>query len=69
MEQVIQCLSAFLGCLGFAFVFRVHRRLPYALLASLGGMLGWIVYFYCCWLFPHCPWERNLSNNALFDFT
>ena len=44
MEQVIQCLSAFLGCLGFAFVFRVHRHLPYALLASLGGMLGWIVY-------------------------
>ena len=37
MEQVIQCLSAFLGCLGFAFVFRVHRHLPYALLASLGG--------------------------------
>lgn len=32
MEQVIQCLSAFLGCLGFAFVFRVHRHLPYALL-------------------------------------
>ena len=31
MEQVIQCLSAFLGCLGFAFVFRVHRHLPYAL--------------------------------------
>ena len=44
MEQVIQCLSAFLGCLGFAFVFRVHRHLPYAFLASLGGMLGWIVY-------------------------
>ena len=39
MEQVIQCLSAFLGCLGFAFVFRVHRHLPYAFLASLGGML------------------------------
>ena len=106
MEQVIQCLSAFLGCLGFAFVFRVHRHLPYAILASIGGMLGWIVYllvipylsniisnlcamivvalfseimarickapatiFYCCWLFPYCPWERNLSNNALFDFT
>ena len=32
MEQVIQCLSAFLGCLGFAFVFRVHRHLPYACL-------------------------------------
>ena len=42
MEQVIQCLSAFLGCLGFAFVFRVHRHLPYALLASLGGMLPYL---------------------------
>ena len=106
MEQVIQCLSAFLGCLGFAFVFRVHRHLPYAFLASLGGMLGWIVYllvipylsnimsnlcamivvalfseimarickapatiFIVVGCFPHCPWERNLSNNALFDFT
>ena len=44
MEQVIQCLGAFLGCLGFSFVFRVHRRLDYALIASFGGMLGWIVY-------------------------
>ena len=57
MEQVIQCLSAFLGCLGFAFVFRVHRRLPYALLASLGGMLGWIVYLLVI------PYLSNIMSN------
>lgn len=44
MEQIIQCLGAFLGCLGFAFVFRIHRRFDYALIGSLGGTLGWIVY-------------------------
>ena len=44
MEQVIQCLGAFLGCLGFSFVFRIHRRLDYVLIASFGGTLGWIVY-------------------------
>ena len=57
MEQVIQCLSAFLGCLGFAFVFRVHRHLPYALLASLGGMLGWIVYLLVI------PYLSNIMSN------
>lgn len=44
MEQVIQCLGAFLGCLGFSFVFHIHRRLDHVLIASFGGMLGWIVY-------------------------
>ena len=44
MEQVIQCLGAFLVCLGFSFVFRIHRRLDYVLIASFGGTLGWIVY-------------------------
>ena len=57
MEQVIQCLSAFLGCLGFAFVFRVHRHLPYAFLASLGGMLGWIVYLLVI------PYLSNIMSN------
>ena len=44
MEAIIQCLSAFIGCLGFSFVFRVHRNFSFALIGSLGGMLGWIVY-------------------------
>ena len=57
MEQIIQCLSAFLGCLGFAFVFRVHRHLPYAILASIGGMLGWIVYLLVI------PYLSNIISN------
>lgn len=44
MNNVIQCLAAFLGCLGFSFVFRIHKNLRFAFIGSLGGMIGWIVY-------------------------
>lgn len=44
MEFLVQCLAAFFGCLGFAFVFRIHQHLLFACLGSLGGMLGWIIY-------------------------
>jgi len=44
MENIIQCLAAFLGCLGFAFVFRIHKNLRFAFIGSLGGMIGWIIY-------------------------
>ena len=70
MEQIIQCLGAFLGCLGFSFVFRIHRRLDYALIASFGGMLGWIVYILVI------PYLSNIMSSlcamiivALFNFT
>lgn len=44
MNNVIQCLAALFGCLGFSFVFRIHRNLRFAFIGSLGGMIGWIVY-------------------------
>lgn len=44
MEYSIQCISAFFACLGFAFVFRIHYHLRFAIIGSLGGMLGWIIF-------------------------
>lgn len=44
MESIIQCLAAFLGCLGFSFVFRIHKNLRFAFIGSFGGMIGWIIY-------------------------
>lgn len=44
MEYSIQCISAFFACLGFAFVFRIHYHLRFAILSSLGGTLGWMIF-------------------------
>lgn len=44
MDYIIQCLAAFVGCLGFSLVFRIHRNLRFALIGSLGGAIGWIAY-------------------------
>ncbi len=38
----MQCLYAFIGCVGFAIVFNIHG--PGGLLCSLGGFLAWLVY-------------------------
>lgn len=42
MEYTMQLVTAFLGSLGFAMLFRVRREK--LLLASLGGLLAWGVY-------------------------
>lgn len=44
MELFIQCISAFLACLGFAFVFRIHYHFRFAILGSLVGMIGWLLF-------------------------
>ncbi len=42
VENILQCLWAFLGSLGFGVFFNVHgKNLFYA---ALGGLVGWIVY-------------------------
>ena len=38
----VQCLWAFLGCIGFVVVFNIHG--PGSLLCCLGGALAWAVY-------------------------
>ena len=41
-EYVMELVTAFLGSLGFALLFHVRREK--LLLASLGGLLAWVVY-------------------------
>lgn len=43
MQGIIECISAFLACLGFALIFRIHH-LKFAIISSIGGALGWLVY-------------------------
>lgn len=43
MNFFLQCLYAFLACIGFSFAFNIHRR-DHMLFAALGGALGWGVF-------------------------
>ena len=38
----MECLAAFIGCIGFSILFNIH--FPGALLCALGGLLAWAVY-------------------------
>ncbi len=38
----VQCIAAFIGCIGFALQFNIHG--PGGLLCALGGALAWAVY-------------------------
>lgn len=58
MNEVIQCLSAFIGCLGFTFIFRIHKNIKFAVVGSLVGTLGWVIY-----LLTH-----SLNNTFLQSF-
>ncbi len=44
MDMLIQCLSAFVGSLGFSFVFRINKNKKNAILGALGGTIGWATY-------------------------
>ena len=39
---IIQCAAAFVGCIGFSFIFNIHG--PGILLCALGGAVSWAVY-------------------------
>lgn len=39
-----QCLSSFLGCLGFAFIYRIHHNKTLAFLAAFNGMMTTLFY-------------------------
>lgn len=39
---VIQCVSAFIGCIGFSFIFNIHG--PGILLCAIGGAASWAIY-------------------------
>ena len=44
MQSIIECFSAFIACLGFALIFRIHQHPRFAIIGSIGGALGWLVY-------------------------
>ncbi|MDO4262141.1 MAG: threonine/serine exporter family protein [Eubacteriales bacterium] len=44
-DNLLQLLMAFLGSAGFAVMFHLRRR--FLLIASLGGLLSWLVYLLC----------------------
>ena len=44
MSNFIQCFSAFVACIGFSLIFRIHHQLRFILVSSLGGALGWLVF-------------------------
>ena len=44
MENVIQILVAFGGCLGSAFVFRIAKNWDFGFLGSVVGAIGWTIY-------------------------
>ena len=52
----LQCISSFVGCIGFAILFNIHG--PGVLLCALGGFLAWAVY---C-LTYHFSCNEILSN-------
>ena len=58
MEDVIQCLAAFFGCLGFTFIFRIHKNLRFSILGSIVGTIGWMIYL----------WTHFLDNIFLQSF-
>ncbi len=45
MKELLQIITAFLGTLGFAVVFRSKKQ--HLLLLSFGGALSWIAYLVC----------------------
>ena len=44
MDNFIQIAAAFIGCLGFSFVFRISKNLDFAFIGSLVGAIGWSIY-------------------------
>lgn len=57
MEQLIQCVAAFVGCFGFTFIFRIHKNITFAFLGSVVGAIGWIVYL--CMAFLNNQFAQN----------
>ncbi len=43
MDLFLPCLYSFLACIGFCIIFNIHGKIVFY--ASLGGALGWFVFF------------------------
>lgn len=44
MNALIQCISAFLACVGFSMIFRIQKNIRFMLAGSLLGTIGWAFY-------------------------
>ena len=44
MDELIQCLAAFIGCFGFTFIFRIHKNIRFSFLGAVVGTIGWVIY-------------------------
>lgn len=47
MADFLHCLYAFFGCLGFSFIFRIHKNIRFAVIGSLIGTFGYMIYLFC----------------------
>ena len=60
-ENLIQLITAFLGALGFALLFGLHKR--HLLFAALAGMLTWGIYL-LIHSFLQNPFLANLASSV-----
>ena len=44
MENFISILSAFFGCIGSSFMFRISKNFRFSIIGSIVGAIGWAVY-------------------------
>ena len=56
-EIILQCIGSFIGCLGFAFIFRIHNNMKLALFAAINGLVATIVYL--AFSFSHNAYFQN----------
>lgn len=59
-EIILQCIGAFLGCLGFAFIFRIHDNMKLAFYSALNGLIATIVYL--AFSFSHNSYLQNFMG-------
>lgn len=43
-DIIFQCIGAYVGCLGFAFIFRIHNNMKLAIFGAFNGLMTTIFY-------------------------
>lgn len=57
---ILQCIGAFVGCLGFAFIFRIHHNMKIAVFAAFNGLMATV--FYNLLSFSHNVYLQNFAG-------
>lgn len=47
MNYIYHCIIAFVGCLGFSFIFRLHDNIKFAFIGAFNGFIATIIYLSC----------------------